>query len=169
MFSGDKLLGGPQAGIAVGRRQLIEPMRRHPLMRALRPDKLCLAALVSTLRLWRDDPSRIPLVQLASVPAGELEQRARSLAERANARGVEAIATVARIGGGAAPLREIPSWGLRVKPSNAMRFAARLREGDPPIVARIEDDAVVLDLRCIFPADDDAVMRALLRVLRDDD
>src|SRR5262249_50651955 len=81
-FSGDKLLGGPQAGIAVGKSRLIEPMRRHPLMRALRADKLCLAALVSTLKLWRDDLSRIPVVQLASIPAAELEQRATAVERR---------------------------------------------------------------------------------------
>jgi L-seryl-tRNA(Ser) seleniumtransferase len=162
-FSGDKLLGGPQAGIVVGRRAYVEPLRRHPLMRALRPDKLSLAALLATLRLWRDDPAAVPVLRLASIAAEEIERRCRSLAagQLANDSRVSVVPTVARLGGGAAPLREIPSFGLRVAAPDPDALLARLRERDPAIVARIEDGAAILDLRCVPEAADDLVARAL--------
>jgi L-seryl-tRNA(Ser) seleniumtransferase len=162
LFSGDKLLGGPQAGIAVGRRRFLEPMRRHPLFRALRPDKMCLAALGATLALWRDDPARVPVVRLAAIPERLLESRARRIADAAE---VTAIPTEARIGGGAAPLRVIPSWGIAIVARSgeprAVELSARLRRGSPPIVTRIEDDRVILDLRCIPPEDDARVVSAI--------
>jgi L-seryl-tRNA(Ser) seleniumtransferase len=162
MFSGDKLLGGPQAGVIVGRGQLLESMRRHPLMRALRPDKLCLAALVATLRLWRDDPGRIPVVRFAAIEPAVLEVRARALAESLGA-GAIVVATVARMGGGTAPLHEIPSAGVRLSGGGASLLLGRLRDGEPAVVARIEDDAVVFDLRCIPPEDDVALAAAIAR------
>jgi L-seryl-tRNA(Ser) seleniumtransferase len=159
-FSGDKLLGGPQAGIVVGRARHVELLRRHPLMRALRPDKLCLAALLATLRLWRDDPASVPLMQLASIPAAELEQRCTRLAA-AIGPSAQAVRTVARIGGGAAPLREIPSWGIALDIDDPDTFSARLRDGDPAIVGRIEAGALILDLRCVPAREDERIARAV--------
>jgi L-seryl-tRNA(Ser) seleniumtransferase len=116
-FSGDKLLGGPQAGIIVGATRYIEPMRRHPLMRALRADKLCLAALHATLRLWRDAPARLPLMRLLGASPSELADRCEgvlsALTEAIRSR-TKIVTTVARIGGGSSPAREIESRGLRI-------------------------------------------------------
>ena len=157
-FSGDKLLGGPQAGIVVGRAALVDSIRRHPLMRALRPDKLCIAALVATLKLWRDAPDTIPIFRFATVAPEELEKRAKRIAGALSA---EAVQTIARLGGGSAPLREIESWGVRLRSGDADALAARLRGYERPIIARIEDDAVILDLRCILPEHDELLVRAV--------
>lgn len=167
-FSGDKLLGGPQAGIVVGRRELIERLRRAPLYRALRPDKLTLAALMATLVLWRDRPDAIPLVRMVSEPASELEGRCRRVLERVGARSgtLEVAATIARVGGGAAPSVELESRAIRVRDVDALRLAALLRAGDPPVVARIEDGALWLDLRCVA-VDEEAVLGEALRAALD--
>jgi L-seryl-tRNA(Ser) seleniumtransferase len=160
-FSGDKMLGGPQAGILVGRARALEPMRRHPLMRALRPDKLCLAALSATLCLWRDDPSRIPVARFAAIERSVLEARASLLAGRLDE--AEPVATIARVGGGAAPLHEIASAGLLLRTPDPDRLAAHLRDGDPPVIGRIEDGAVILDLRCVPPENDELLFQSILR------
>jgi L-seryl-tRNA(Ser) seleniumtransferase len=170
-FSGDKLLGGPQAGVIVGRRAWVEPLRRHPLMRALRPDKLCLAALLATLRSWRDEPEAVPVLRLASLPAAEIERRCRRIAEGAlagDAR-ISVVPTVGRLGGGSAPLREIPSFGLRVATPDPDAFVARLRDCDPAIVARIEDGAAILDLRCVPEAADDLIAQAVQAIRTETD
>jgi L-seryl-tRNA(Ser) seleniumtransferase len=138
-------------------------------MRAVRADKLCLAALAATLRLWVDAPERLPVVDLARIPAAALEARAHKLAARVEARPalvLDVVPTVARIGGGASPLREIASWALRVRGEDPALLKARLRDGEPPIVARIEDDAVLLDLRCVPESADDFVADALSEVSR---
>jgi L-seryl-tRNA(Ser) seleniumtransferase len=168
-FSGDKLFGGPQAGIVVGTRARIEPMRRHPLYRALRVDKMRVAALVATLELWRDTPQRVPVARMVTMPLVEL--RARTLRVRARvkelgARGeLEVVPGSGRIGGGAAPGRELESVALRIVGENAERVCAALRAGDPPVIARIDDGAPLLDLRCIPPEEDEALAAALFRAL----
>jgi L-seryl-tRNA(Ser) seleniumtransferase len=164
-FSGDKLLGGPQAGIIVGRRALLEKMRRHPLMRALRPDKTCLAALQTTLRLWRDAPERIPIVRMQRAATGALAARASNICAELSARGVGArvVASKARVGGGAAPTRDLESRAVRIEKPGADALARSLRASDPPVIARVEDGAVILDLRTVDEADDAAIVAAVAR------
>jgi L-seryl-tRNA(Ser) seleniumtransferase len=150
-FSGDKLLGGPQAGVLVGRRAAIEACRRHPLARALRIDKLSLAALEATLGLYRDPAAaRRALPVLAMLEAGEeeLAARARVLAETTGGRVVEATA---RVGGGALPLLELsgPVVALDPGPTGADALAAALRAGDPAVVGRLHAGQLLLDPRTL--------------------
>ena len=160
-FSGDKLLGGPQAGIVVGRRDLLERMRRWPLYRALRPDKLTLAALGATLKLWRDRPDALPIVRMLRATPEELDVRAQRVIANVGSDALELVAAVGRIGGGAAPSIELASRAIRVSTASAEQLAARLRAGDPKIIARIEDDDVWIDLRCVPPDQDEALAHAL--------
>src|SRR3954471_2204997 len=159
LCSGDKLLGGPQAGIVLGRADLVQRLRRHPLYRALRVDKTTLAALEATLR------GPVPPVRamLAADVAG-LRNRARALADRLAAAGVDARATdsEARVGGGGAPEHPLPSAAVALPPG----FAEPLRLGVPPVVGRVEDDRTLLDLRSLLAADDDALAGAVLEVAR---
>src|SRR6478609_300377 len=126
-FSGDKLLGGPQAGIVAGRAELVEQLRRHPLQRALRADKLSLAALEGTLALYLDAPAQIPVLRMIEEPVETVRARAERLAGLVGGAIEE---TVARVGGGALPLAELPSFACAVDES----LAAKLREGEPPVV-----------------------------------
>jgi L-seryl-tRNA(Ser) seleniumtransferase len=141
-FSGDKLLGGPQAGLLVGRPDAVEAARRHPLARALRIDKLSLAALEATLRLHRDDPARIPVLAMLHAPREALEARARRLAE---AVGGEVVDGIARVGGGALPLLELPGPVVALADS----LAAPLRAGDPAVLGRVEAGRLLLDPRTL--------------------
>src|SRR5215213_4305954 len=127
-FSGDKLLGGPQAGIVAGRSDLIERLRRHPLHRAVRSDKLTLAALEGTLALYLDRPDEVPVLRMLREPAEAVRARAERLAA---AVGGSVEATVARAGGGSLPLAELPSFACAVEEE----LAAALRDGDPPVIA----------------------------------
>jgi L-seryl-tRNA(Ser) seleniumtransferase len=141
-FSGDKLLGGPQAGVAVGTRRTIERLRAHPLMRALRPDKLTLAALEATLALHREPErarARIPALRMLAASPAQLRERARDLAA---ALGGEVVASVGRVGGGALPLAELPSAAVAL-PAD---LAAALRAGDPPVAARLHEGRCLLDV-----------------------
>jgi L-seryl-tRNA(Ser) seleniumtransferase len=154
-FSGDKLLGGPQAGLMVGKADAVAAARSHPLARALRLDKLGLAALEATLQLYRD-PERavreIPVLAMLTVDEQTLRARADRLAA---AVGGEVVDATARVGGGALPLLELAGPAVAVsRPGvSADDLAARLRAGDPPVIARIEDDRVLLDPRTL--ADDE--------------
>jgi L-seryl-tRNA(Ser) seleniumtransferase len=141
-FSGDKLLGGPQAGIVVGRGELVEKLRRHPLHRAVRADKLTLAALEGTLRTYLDAPERIPVVRMLGEHAEVVRARAERLASLV---GGVVEETVARVGGGALPLAELPSFACAVEES----LAAPLREGDPPVVGIVRDGRLLLDCRTL--------------------
>ncbi|TML50960.1 MAG: L-seryl-tRNA(Sec) selenium transferase, partial [Actinobacteria bacterium] len=156
-FSGDKLLGGPQAGIVVGRGELVERLRRHPLQRALRADKLTLAALEATLALYLD-PERaareIPVLRMLAEPANAVRARAERLAGLV---GGDVEQTVGRVGGGALPLAELPSFACSVEEE----LAARLRDADPPVVALIRDGRCVLDCRTIAAAEVEEVARAV--------
>lgn len=167
-FSGDKLLGGPQAGILVGRRERIRALRANPLCRALRVDKTTVAALEATLRLHRDPEeavARIPALRMLATPVEELEERARRLAEELEERGVLAEATNtptgSAVGGGTYPGVSIPTWHLRVEVSSADALARRLRHGEPPVVGRVEDDGMVFDLRTVDPDEEDELLRRL--------
>ena len=141
-FSGDKLLGGPQAGVIVGRADLVERLRRHPLQRALRADKLTLAALEGTLALALDPATRgeIPVLRMLHEPVDVVRARAERLAELV---GGEVEETVARVGGGALPLAELPSVACAVEEE----LAEPLRLGDPPVVAIVRDGRTLLDCR----------------------
>lgn len=169
LFSGDKLLAGPQAGILVGRAATIEALRRHPLRRALRPDKSVLTALAATLdaylaERWLD----VPLYRLLATPEQALKRRARRLARRLTAGGVACRVAPCRaaLGGGTTPDQTLPSWGLELA-GRAHDTAAALRQGAPAVVARVADERVVVDLRAVFPEQDDTLARALLAAAGD--
>jgi L-seryl-tRNA(Ser) seleniumtransferase len=154
--SGDKLLGGPQAGLLVGRGSAVEAARRHPLARALRIDKLSLAALEATLRLHRDAPEQLPVLAMLHATPETLERRARELA--ALVEGAEVIAGSARVGGGALPLLELPGPVVALPDASPDALAAALRRGDPPLVGRIEDGRLLLDPRTL--TDDEVALAA---------
>ena len=145
-FSGDKLLGGPQAGIVVGRGELVERLRRHPLQRALRADKLTLAALEGTLRLALETPDEVPVLRMLREPAESVRARAERLAALV---GGEVEETIARAGGGALPLTELPSYACAVEES----LAEALRAGDPPVVGIVRDGRLLLDCRTLTDAE----------------
>jgi L-seryl-tRNA(Ser) seleniumtransferase len=156
-FSGDKLLGGPQAGIVVGRADLVERLRRHPLQRALRADKLTLAALEGTLGLYLD-PERaaleVPVLRMLHEPAEAVRARAEWLAQ---AVGGEVEQTVARVGGGALPLAEVPSFACAVEEE----LAEPLRHGEPPVVGVIRDGRLLLDCRTLTDEEADEAAAAV--------
>jgi L-seryl-tRNA(Ser) seleniumtransferase len=158
-FSGDKLLGGPQAGIVVGRAELVERLRRHPLQRALRADKLSLAALEGTLALYLE-PERalreVPVLRMVAEPLEDVRRRADRLATLS---GGTAEETVARVGGGALPLTELPSFACAVEEE----LAAPLRLGDPPVVAVVRDGRTLLDCRTLADAELDEAAAAIIR------
>ena len=157
-FSGDKLLGGPQAGVAVGRSDLVAALAAHPLARAMRADKLTLAALQAVAFSYLSgDATTIPLWRMATVPLDGLRARAESIAAAVPA--AKVVDTEAVAGGGSLPGLTIPSVGVAVEVPAPARALGRLRDDD--VVARIEDDAVVCDLRTVDPADDERVARAL--------
>jgi L-seryl-tRNA(Ser) seleniumtransferase len=155
-FSGDKLLGGPQAGIIVGRGELIERLRRHPLQRAVRADKLTLAALEGTLRVYLDAPERIPVLRMLHEDSADVRARAERLATLVGGTVEE---TVGRVGGGALPLAELPSFACAIEES----LAAPLREGDPPVVGIVRDGKLLLDCRTLAEAEVDEVAAAVTR------
>ena len=158
-FSGDKLLGGPQAGIVAGRAELVERLRRHPLQRALRADKLTLAALEGTLALALD-PERarreLPVLRMLEEPADAVRARAQRLAELV---GGDVEATVARVGGGALPLSELDSWACAVEEE----LAAPLRTGEPPVLGVVRDGRLLLDCRTLRDEELEDVAAAVSR------
>ena len=150
-FSGDKLLGGPQAGIVLGRAELVEKLRRHPLQRALRIDKLSLAALEGTLLLHLEAPERIPVLRTLGQDAATVRARAERLAA---ATGGEVEETVGRVGGGALPLAELPSFACALEES----LAEPLRTGELPVVGVVRDGRLLLD--CLTLTDEEAEQAA---------
>jgi L-seryl-tRNA(Ser) seleniumtransferase len=166
-FSGDKLLGGPQAGLLVGTREAVEACRRHPLARAVRIDKLSLAALAATLALHRDPAAArraLPVLAMLDADDAMLSGRAHDLAA---ATGGTVVASTARVGGGALPLLELPGPAVAIDPgpAGATALAADLRAGDPAVVGRLHDGRLLLDPRTL--SDDEAreVARAVRAVL----
>jgi L-seryl-tRNA(Ser) seleniumtransferase len=167
IFSGDKLLGGPQAGIAVGASRWVSAMRRHPLVRALRADKLCLAALEATLNsyLYGTAEQDLPTLRMVRTLATEMEERATNLAEhlRRNAPEsleVDVMPSVARSGGGTLPTYEIPSFAVRLGGTDPEALAGELRSSDPAVVGRVREGRLWLDVRTLLPGDEEAVVRA---------
>ena len=167
MFSGDKLLGGPQAGIIAGREALITIIRRHPLMRALRVDKLTYAALEATLEEFSAGRAHftVPVVKMLSMAIEDITLRARAIADALSSRGIQATVGdgESTIGGGSAPGMTLPTQLVQVRHPEltASALEARLRRNDPPVIVRIEHDIVILDLRTVDASDDDALVRSL--------
>jgi L-seryl-tRNA(Ser) seleniumtransferase len=171
-MSGDKLLGGPQAGLILGKRDIIERVRKNPLTRSYRVDKLTLAALEATLSIYRE-PARalreIPALAQLTATASALRVRAERLRERLGADAADGRVSVldseASVGGGAFPDARIPSVALALsgRPAELERL---LRAGNPAVVARVSDDRVLLDLRTVFPSEDEELATALRNVLR---
>jgi L-seryl-tRNA(Ser) seleniumtransferase len=159
-FSGDKLLGGPQSGIVAGRREVVEALRGHPMARALRVDKMTVAALEAVLRFYATDRrEEIPLWRLFGVPQAKVMDRARAMASvfpAAVARTSQAV-----VGGGSLPGHTVPSAELLIPAPSPETVAARLRVGRPPVFCRIDEGSVVFDLRTIPSEDDDRLIRAI--------
>ncbi|MEO6212590.1 MAG: L-seryl-tRNA(Sec) selenium transferase [Vicinamibacterales bacterium] len=171
MFSGDKLLGGPQAGIIAGRRSLLERVRRHPLMRALRVDKMTYAALEGTLDAYASGRTeQVPVLQMMKLTREEIDARAQKVVAVLDEEGIRAtlVDGESTIGGGSAPGATLPTRLIELghERLSASAIEARLRALDPPVIARIQSDHVVLDLRTIFPADDTHLATLLITVLR---
>ena len=164
-FSGDKLLGGPQAGIIVGKRRCIDLLKRHPLARALRVDKLTLAALEATLQAYVDGTAlqEIPVLSMLAQTPEELRQRAESLCRRMGESGVtaEVVSTENPVGGGAVPTQTLHSFAVAVVPrDSAAALETQLRQRPVPIIVRIAHDRCLLDMRTLFPADLDEILQA---------
>jgi L-seryl-tRNA(Ser) seleniumtransferase len=164
-FSGDKLLGGPQCGIVVGRADLVERIRTHPLMRMLRPGKLQLLALEATLLAWERDPAggEIPVARALRRPISELRGAAQRLRDRlapllAEGLTVELTSLESTPGGGSAPAVVLPSWGVAIHGSGTARLAARLRRGEPAVVVRLDENRLLMDVRTLLPGDEDAIV-----------
>jgi len=164
-FSGDKLLGGPQAGVVIGQKKYVEPLKRHPLARALRADKLCLAALSATLThyLKREAEIKVPVWRMISMPLEEIARRAKSWARKLRQAGIEVLVIEGRstVGGGSLPGETLPTWLVAVECVSPDALAARLRRNDPPVVARIEDGRLVLDPRTVMAREEKALLDAM--------
>jgi len=175
-FSGDKLLGGPQAGIIAGSRDILDKIKQNPLTRALRIDKLTLAALESTLRLYRDEAramEEIPTLKMLTLPVETLEKNAGHLAAKLKKAGdgrmeIEVAQGTSRAGGGSLPLADLPPFCVRVGvPSISVNRVERLlRGGQPPIIGRIEDDRFIMDVRTIEEHEYDIIAQAFESILQ---
>ena len=167
--SGDKLLGGPQCGIVAGRREMVDAMKHNPLLRALRVDKMTLAALSATLAIYLE-PGRlreIPFFAMAAVTQDELRARAERICDSARARSnidISAVATVAAIGGGSLPMTAVASAGVALEPrdESVETLALRLRRMRPPVVGRADGRKLVFDLRTVRPQEDAVLAEALI-------
>jgi L-seryl-tRNA(Ser) seleniumtransferase len=167
LMSGDKLLGGPQAGVILGKAAFVAKLRKNPFARAMRVDKLTLSALEATLRLYLE-PERafreIPVLAMLTVRADEIESRARSIVTtlRDNKIPAEVAPSAASVGGGAFPTAEIASSAV-VFQTDAEEMEERLRHGDPPVIGRITDGKLFLDLRSVLPREDAALVKAIVK------
>ena len=175
-FSGDKLLGGPQAGVIVGKKWAIDKIRRHPLARALRIDKLTLAALEATLRLYLDREEairEIPVLRMLSASSQEIEDRCHTLAATLAAE-IGAYTTVSvvpeesTIGGGALPLTRLPGAAVALKPSaySVDDLGAALRKQTPPVIGRIQEGLLLLNLRTVLPGEEPLLIQSLENIFR---
>jgi L-seryl-tRNA(Ser) seleniumtransferase len=169
LFSGDKLVGGPQCGIIVGRKSHVQKIAKHPMMRAMRVDKIILAALAATLRLYRDIPTAeesLPLLSRLSAPVENLRNRAERLAPQLAAASAISQAEVVEektyLGGGSVPTQQIPTWCVALTPNemNVDELSKRFRTGTPSVVGRIQQDRLLLDLRSVLPHQDPSIVEA---------
>jgi L-seryl-tRNA(Ser) seleniumtransferase len=161
-FSGDKLLGGPQAGVIAGNPELVARLRRNPMFRALRLDKLVYQALETALRehvLKRYD--RVPVLRMIAEPADQVRSRAQSLLDRLSGLDAELIPGESVVGGGSTPDQSIPTWLVAISGENVPVLESRLRSADPPVIARIENDRLLLDLRTVQPGEEKELLAAL--------
>ena len=167
-FSGDKLLGGPQAGLAVGRAEHIAKLRAHPLMRAMRPDKTTIAGLVATLASYRDGTAadELPVWRMISATEAELEARATAVAAALGRSGVGArvVATRSTVGGGSLPEETQPSRAVALE-GHATRLGERLRGAEIPVIGHVVLEHFALDLRTVLPEDDDLLTRCVISAL----
>jgi L-seryl-tRNA(Ser) seleniumtransferase len=162
-FSGDKLLGGPQAGVLLGRRALIDKLKRHPLARAVRADKMTLAALVATLLHYRKGEAveHIPVWRMMARPLADIRAQAEAWAAQV---GGIVVAGESTVGGGSLPGATLPTALLALNVRGAEAFAARLRAADPPIIARIADGRILFDPRTVLAGQDGMLLAALQRL-----
>ncbi len=161
-FSGDKLLGGPQAGILAGKPELIARLRRNPMFRALRLDKLIYQALEATLRhVLLEQWDLVPALAMIRASAAEIRGRAERAASQITGLDVRVEPGESVIGGGSTPEQSIPTWLLVISVSDVRAAERRLRLGEPAVIARIEDDRLILDLRTVFPEEEGALVSAL--------
>jgi L-seryl-tRNA(Ser) seleniumtransferase len=175
LFSGDKLLGGPQAGLILGNREVVGALRNNPMTRALRPDKMTLAALEATLRLYLEEPralAEIPTLRMLTRPEADLDRQARALARRLRRRfgsrvQVEVVRSAGRAGGGSLPQAALPgrALALTVPPLAPQELDARLHRVGTPVIGRVEHGVLLLDLRTLLPGDQNLVLAALEEVL----
>ena len=172
-FSGDKLLGGPQAGIIIGKKEFVDRIKENPMNRAVRIDKLTLVALEGVLRLYQD-PERavrvIPTLNMLCLSRDELKSRARRLQRRLRALkltgiSINTVETISRVGGGALPLQQLKSMAVALAPENkafsAARIEAELRKNEPPVIVRIEEDRVLMDIRTVQEEDYGIIAQAV--------
>jgi len=177
-FSGDKMLGGPQAGIIVGRRNLVSLIRGNQLARALRVDKFTVAALEATLRLYLDEETavkEIPVWNILTAVPETLRRRANSLADSLSglfgADNVEVVKGVSKVGGGAFPTAELPTYLVAVRPSagnfSPPELVAKLRQGNPPVILRLQQDSLLFDPRTIREDEEEVLVEAIRRAYRE--
>ena len=171
LFSGDKLLGGPQAGILIGQTDWIERLRKHPMARAIRVCKLTLAALEATLEdhLAGDAFETIPVLSMLSMPAEDVKERCEHVVEQLSEVGLDlsVVACESEVGGGSLADQKIASFAVRISGVQPDNFVRSLRTGEASILGRIEDGAVLLDLRSVRPDDDTVLMEEIQRVVRE--
>lgn len=165
-FSGDKLVGGPQAGIIVGREALMASIRTHPLARALRADKMALAGVNANLLHYLKDeaPEQIPVWRMISRPLDDIRSAAKNWQTYLGAG--EVLPGFSTVGGGSLPTEEMATFLLALSPEKPDAFLAALRGSSPPVIARIENDRVLLDPRTVFPGQEAALLRVLLEALK---
>ena len=172
VFSGDKLLGGPQAGIVLGRTELVQRLRRHPIARAVRVDKMQVGALEAVLAAYaRGSEGELPVWRMLREPASDVRHRADELAVALDGEleGAHVIACESAVGGGSLPGTGIPSFAVEVRVPNPGAMAARLRTGSPPVFCRISERGVVMDLRTVSPNEMHDLVRAVRYALEGDD
>jgi len=165
-FSGDKLMGGPQAGIIIGKGEFLKKLKKHPLARAIRADKLALAALSSTLLHYvkGEAINRIPVWQMISADAVDLRNRASKWAT-AIGNGCEIIQGESMVGGGSLPEQSLPTYLLTIQVSNPTLFTAKLRNENPPVISRIDDDRVIFDPRTVLTNQDSIMVDSITSIL----
>jgi L-seryl-tRNA(Ser) seleniumtransferase len=161
-FSGDKLLGGPQAGILTGKPEIVSRLRRNPMFRALRVDKTIYQILEATLRnLLLAQWDRIPALRMIRLDAGELRVRAETIVEQLDGLGAEVIEGGSLIGGGSTPELTLPTYLIAIQCERVTTLERRLRSGDPPVIARIEDERLLIDLRTVLPGEEPLLVKAV--------
>ena len=175
-FSGDKLLGGPQAGIILGKKNVVDQIRTNPLTRALRIDKLTLAALESTLLLFLDEKKameEVPTLRMLTLDKKQLKRRGRKLLNRLSKGAGEEASVILRedrsqVGGGALPLQELPTLALAIRPHSISvnQLEEALRKGEPPVISRISKNELILDMRTIFDEEIPVLAQCVVRALK---